>query len=123
MTTFASIWLWIKKAGAWLWSHPAAIVAAVSAFIGAFLMYRSDKNKVASMKDALIVQKAKTDIAAATAQAELLEKQAGASEPRVQELKQQITESQRKVVEITEGPHTKGMSDEEVADLFGRSGL
>lgn len=114
---------WIRKALVWLWSHPAALVGAIGAFIGAFLMWRSDRNKVATLKDALTVQKAKNDIAKAEAQAELLEGQAGAAEPRVQELKKQIAESQRKVVVIAEGPHTKDLSDEEVADLFSRTGI
>jgi hypothetical protein len=119
----AAVWLKIKAAGAWLWSHPAAIAAFVGSLLGAYFMWKSDKNKIASFQDALTVQKAKTDIARKTAQAEDLEAKAGAIDPKVAELKAQIADSKRAVVTITDGPKTKDMSDEEVADLFGRSGL
>lgn len=118
-------WLWnkLKAAASWLWSRPVVLVAGAGALIGAWLMWRSNKNKIATLEDARQVQELKAKIARDEARADLLEKQAEAREPEVKALKAEITASKRRVLEIHEGQTTEDMSDEDVADLFTRTGL
>ncbi len=118
-------WIWsaLKKAGRWLLDNPIAIAGAVGAAVGAWFMWKSNQNKIASLEDAAAVAALKRKIAADEAKAEILEKKADAAEPEVTALKNEIAASKRRVVEIHEGEKLENKSDEEIADIFSRSRL
>jgi|SRR5690606_1683609 len=118
-----SIWNWLKGAAVWLWERPVALAATIGSILGAFFMWRSKRNQVASLKDALEAKKFEKEIARHEATVELLKKQAGALDPRIEQLKKEINSSKKRVVEIREGRRLDDATDEEIAKLFSDSGF
>jgi hypothetical protein len=124
VTWLAGAWATLKRFGAWLWSHPAALAGAIGALAGAVLMVRSKTNQVSTLKGALEVQKIKASVARDEAQAEILTAQANVHGDEVKQLQLQITESKRRAVELASAkPLPDGASDEEIAKLFSDAGL
>jgi len=113
---FLGIWLWLKK-------NPLALVAALSSALGAFLVYRSTKNKVASLEDALEVEAGRRRIAGREAEAKLLRRQAEEKEPEIQKAEKKIAESKRRVMEIEQGQPLEDKSDAEIAKAFTDAGF
>lgn len=114
---------WIKAAVKWLWSRPVVLASIIGAIVGGLFIYRSNKNKIDSLKDAVEVHKAKSKIAKNTAKVESLEKRADEKAKKAKELKNEIAASKRRVVEINEQKSVEGMNDDEVAKLFSDSGF
>lgn len=119
----SNIWSWIKSAAKWIWSKPIILASIIGAIVGGFFIYKSSKNKIDSLKDAVEVQKAKSKIAKNTAKVESLEKRADEKAKKAKELKNEIAASKRRVVEINEQKSVEGMNDDEVAKLFSDSGF
>ena len=113
---FSGIWNWLKE-------NPLALAGMVGAVVGAWFMWKSTKNRVKTLEEAVEVQANKRKIAAKEAEARALEEKADAAEPRVKALKTEIAASKRRVIELANEPSVEGMDDEEVAELFSRSGL
>lgn len=123
MVVLMSIWNGIKSVGKWLWSRPAVLAAIIGAIIGGFFVLRSKKNQIGNLKDAIAASKAKGDVARAEARAEALEAQANEKHEEVAKLKREIVRSKMRATEISLGRNLEGMPDDEIADLFSRSGL
>jgi hypothetical protein len=88
------------------------------------LMVRSKRNQISTLQDALEVQRIKASVARDEAQAELLTEQANVHASEVAVLRQQITQSKRRAVELASArPLDSGASDEEIAKLFSNAGL
>lgn len=119
----ARLWAAIVAGAKWLWSHPVALAGAVGALAGAVLMVRSKKNQIATLKDALEVQRIQTSVAHDEAQAELLTEQAGVHADEVKAIQAQITASKRRAAELAHGTDLQGKSDAEIAKLFSDAGL
>lgn len=116
-------WGVIKAVAQWLWSHPIAIASMIGTIVGGFIIYRSNKNQISNLKDAIEVQKAKNSIASNAAKVQQLEKNASANADRVKSLKKEISNSQKKVVEIHKQENLEDMNDEDIAKLFSDSNL
>jgi hypothetical protein len=124
MVWLSQLWVAAKRFGAWLWSHPAALTAMIGTLVGAVLMVRSKRNQISTLQDALEVQRIKASVARDEAQAELLTEQANVHASEVAVLRQQITQSKRRAVELASArPLDSGASDEEIAKLFSNAGL
>lgn len=122
--TMAKVWEILKKIGAWLRDNPWAIIVALAGVFGAYRIVKSKNNKISTLQDAVAVQATLKQMSADKAKAEVLKQQADAREGEVQELESKIEASKRRVLEIHEGGKpVKEATDEEVAGLFGRSGL
>lgn len=113
---FSAVWSWLKE-------NPLALAAMLGAVLGAWFMWKSTKNKVKSLEEAVEVQANKRKIAAKEAEARFLEEKADAAEPRVEILKTEIAASKRRVIELANEPSVEDMDDDEVAELFSNSGL
>lgn len=107
----------------WLWAHPVALAGAIGALVGAVLMVRSKKNQVATLKDALEVQRIQAAVAHDEAQAELLTEQAGVHAEEVKALQSQIVASKRRAAELAHGTDLAGKSDDEIVQLFNDAGF
>jgi len=123
MSILLSIGSWIKSAAKWIWSKPVILASIIGAIVGGFFIYKSNKNKIDSLKDAVEVHKAKSKIAKNTAKVESLEARANEKAKKAVELKKEIAASKRRVVEISEKKNVEGMNDNEVAKLFSDSGF
>ena len=123
MAALRWIWAALKRAGAWLRDNPIALAASIGSIVGAYFMWKSRKNKIDSLEDALAVQATKTKIAKAEAKAEQLEASAAAREPEIVALEREIIESKKRVLEIHEKSSLKDKTDSEIADMFSKSGL
>lgn len=126
--TAVATWLRLARDGLvdfakWLWSHPVALAGAVGAIVGAVLMVRSKKNQVATLKDALEVQRIQATVARDEAQAELLTEQADVHAEEVKALQSQIAASKRRAAELAHGTDLRGKSDAEIAKLFTDAGF
>lgn len=118
-------WEILKKIGVWLRDNPWAIIVALAGVFSAYRIVKSKNNKISTLQDAVVVQATLKQMSADKAKAEVLKQQADAREGEVQELEGRIEASKRRVLEIHEGGKkpVKEATDEEVASLFGRSGL
>jgi hypothetical protein len=127
MASLGLAWRWLttktKAVWRWLLDNPVALASAIGGLVGAYLMWKSRQNRVSELEDAILVQASRTKIAKAEATAELLEKQSDGLEPRVVELKKQIVESKRRVLEIHDGASVQELSDEDIAKRFSEAGL
>lgn len=124
MAMLSQAWAALKRIGVWLWSHPAALAGMLGTLVGAVLMVRSKANQISTLKDALEVQKIKASVSHDEAQAEILSGQADVHAEEVAALRQQITSSKRRAIELASAkPLPDGASDEEIAKLFSDAGL
>jgi hypothetical protein len=121
--TWASIVAASKRAWDWLLKHPIAIASALAAAAGAYLVWRSNKNKIATLEDAVAVQGTKTKIAKKETEAKILAERGELELTKAIELETEIAESKRRVVEINEGKKLEDKSDDEIAELFNKSGF
>lgn len=119
----ARVWSAIVSCANWLWSHPVALAGAAGTLIGAVLMMRSKKNQVATLKDALEVQRIQATVARDEAQAELLTEQAGTHAQEVKALQAKIVASKRRAAELAHGTDLAGKSDDEIVQLFNDAGF
>jgi hypothetical protein len=123
MSVLRWIWTALKRAWGWLLDNPVALAALAGGIVGAWFMWKRSTNKIASLEDAVAIGATKRKIAKHEARAEVLERAADAKEPEVVELKKNIAESKRRVLEINEGKRLERLTDDEVAKLFSESGL
>lgn len=119
----ARLWGGIVTGAKWLWSHPVALAGAIGALVGAVVMVRSKKNQIATLKDALEVQRIQASVAHDEAKADLLTEQADVHAEEVKVLQSQITASKRRAAELAHGTDLQGKSDAEIAKLFSDAGL
>lgn len=117
------LWDALNRAAKWLWENPIALGLMIGGVIGAWFVWKSKKNQIASLEDAVAVEATRRKIAKSEARAELLEKSAAAREPEVQALKEEIATSKRRVLELRMGSDLSELSDAEVARIFTESGL
>lgn len=112
-----------KKVWDWIKNNPWALLVALSGVFGAYLIFKSKNNKIASLTDAVVVQTTMGDIKANEAKANTIRKQADVKDEEVADIDSRIAKSKRRVVEIHEGGRTdvEAMSDDEVAKLFSDS--
>ena len=113
----------LKKIGIWLKENPWAVVVSLVSVFGAYLLYKSKANKIASLQDAVEVQSALKRVAADEARAIVILETADAKEEDIKAIDKRIAASKRRVVEIHENKDVEGMDDEELARLFSDSGL
>jgi len=120
---FSRIWKWLKAAWAWILDNPVAVAATLGAVLGAYLMWKSKKNQVASLEDAVEVQTTLRKVAKDEARAKLLAEQAEAADPEIKAVEERIQSHKRKIAEIRTGESLEGKPDEEVARILSDSGL
>ena len=106
----------LKKAWEWIKEHWYVIVGAIGALVGGFIVYGSMHRKVGTLKDAVKVEKALSDIKRLEAKSAVLEKQEKTVEKKDVALKKQIVETKRKAVKAREDVDNR--SDQEIADRF-----
>ena len=123
MTVFARIWGGLKAAWGWLLDNPIAVAATLGAVLGAYLMWKSKKNQVASLEDAVEVQTTLRKVAKDEARAALLAEQAEATRPEAEVVDERIRMGRRKIAEIRTGETMEGKTDEEIARILTDSGL
>lgn len=106
------------RAWTWLKDHALALVSVFAAIATAIAYWQFQRRRVGSLKDAVVVEKARTKIAKATAEKEM--HKASAEDTGLQEAKldDEIAAEKRKVVAITS--YVERMSDDEVAAEFDR---
>lgn len=112
----------LKAAWAWAKNHALAIFATFAALLGSLAYALSRKGSGVAPSTSQMRKEAQ-DIARKEQRATDLEAQADGMAPEAEALKQEILESKRRVMEAQHGPIIKDMDDEQVADLFRRSGL
>jgi cell division protein FtsX len=120
---FITIWNGLKAAWKWLLDNPIAVAATLGAVLGAYLMWKSRKNKIASLEDAVEVQTTLRKVAKDEARAKLLAEQADAVQPEAEALRAQIQLRKLKIAEIRTGESMEGKSDEEIARMLTDAGL
>ena len=120
---FGRIWSWLKAAWRWLLDNPIAVAATLGAVIGAYLMWKSKKNQVASLEDAVEVQTTLRRVAKDEARAKLFVEQADAVQPEAEAVQYRIRVHKRKIAEIRTGETMEGKSDEEIARVLTGAGL
>ena len=86
-------------------------------------MWKSARNAVGSLDDAVQVRAAARQIAAKEARAAALDEQADGKSEQVKALRREVAASKRRVMEIHDAEPLDDKSDDEVADLFTRAGL
>ena len=120
-------WEWTKGTAssvvAWFRDNPGALFALLGAAVGAFLVYRSNKNRIAELEDALEVEANRRKVSKLEATASTLEKSAEAKEPEIKKLKGSIAKSKRKVAEIEAGGPLDELTDDEIAERFSNAGF
>lgn len=106
------VWQWLKK---W-WG---LIAGAVGLTIGAFLVWGTYKRKVNTVRDALEVEKARTDIARLRGRREELMAQDQVDESEVLAIDVQLEENKQAIVEARRRAE---VPDHELEDEFARLG-
>lgn len=106
-----------------LFSWPTVFVFGLGATVSAIALWLSRKNEVSSLKDALIVQKHRQDAFAYKAEVAKLEADGEEREGQLAFAKLELSEHQRRAVEIVSATDLKDKSDEEVARMFDGVGL
>jgi len=120
---FGKLWSYLKAAWRWVLDNPVAVAATLGAVLGAWFMWKSKRNQVSSLEDALEVQTTLRKVAKDEAKAKLLVQQAEAAEPEVEALKERIKANKVKVAEIRAGESMEGKDDDEVARMLSDAGL
>ncbi len=123
MIFLLKVWGWIKAGARWLWKTPLALGALLGIVFGAFFMWRSSKNKIKSLKDAVAVEGMMNKVAKDEARAEVLKASADVKDEEVKVLEGSIAASKRRIAEIHEDESLEDKSDEEIARIFSDSGL
>lgn len=115
-----SVWKWIQD-------NPIAFIvtlcSALSAALGAFLVWRSSRNKIATLEDALEAQAHRRRVVIAEAKAEVVTDVVEDLEADRIEVQKTISESRRRVVELERQTKTDDLSDADIARLFFNSGM
>ena len=92
-----------KKVWDWIKANPWALLVALAGVFGAYLIFKSKDNKIASLTDAVAVQTTMGDIKANEAKANTIRQQADSKDDEVADIDKRITESKRRVMEIHDG--------------------
>jgi hypothetical protein len=116
MITVKLIWNWIK-------THPWAIIVALVSSIGAFFLWKASSNEVASLDDAIQIRAATREIARKEMQAQMLESMGDSKKEEVDNLRQKITASKKRVMEIHNDAPLDDKSDDDIARLFTLAGF
>lgn len=119
----AKAWGLLKAGAKWLLETPVALAALAGVVFGAFFMWRSSKNKINRLEDAVAVKATLNKVAKDEARAQALKESADAKDEEVKALEGSIAASKRRVAEIHEEKRLEDKSDEEVARIFADSGL
>jgi uncharacterized protein HemX len=119
---FGSAVSFLRACWTWLLKNPIALVSALSAGFGAWLVYRSRKRTVPSLESALEIQAHTRKIAKHDTEAARLVGRAGDHNAEIDRLRAEIAASKRRVVEIEHQRSIVEMSDVEVAAAFTHLG-
>lgn len=116
MTSLKKAWAWIKKHAVWLG-------LGLAAALGTVLVLLARRGGGLPIGDVLKLQRETREIARKEGRAAELVNRADGQGEEVEALRREVTESKRRVLEIQHGPVIKEMDDDQVADLFRKSGL
>jgi len=108
----------IRQTLAWIIRILKGPIALVAVGLGAFLIYRSKANRVATLKDALEVEKQRRIVREKTTIVGQLVARSDAKAAEVANVMRDVHEAKRRVVEIESGESLEGKTDEEVAEAF-----
>lgn len=92
---------------AWLKARATWLLATVVAILGAGWLWRIERDKRRSLQDQLRVERAKRSIAGHQARREALLERDSVDKEKVAKLDEQITDLQRKAVEVEEKVETR----------------
>jgi hypothetical protein len=106
----------LKKVVGWLWS-PIGLVGLIAA---AFAIKKSKDNRITSLKDALVVEKARRDVVASETRAQVFTQEAIAKGIEVGKASEKARAQKRRIVEIESKQPTENMTDEQIAEEFGK---
>lgn len=108
----------MKKAFEWVKGHALAVVSVLFAIAASIAYWQAQRRKIGSLKDAVTVERARTEIAKHEVKREMLK--ASADDTRVQEdeLDKKIVAAKAKVVEVR--TKAKELPDDQVAAEFDR---
>jgi len=107
----------LKRAWAWIKDHTIVLLAALISGFSAWLIYRSQRNKIETLEEALALQSIKMAAKAGERAAVLLEASSDSKEKAVSDLKKEISDSKRRALKV-EVPNIESKSDDEVAKIF-----
>jgi hypothetical protein len=116
VTWYQKTWAWIKK---W-W---AALVGGAAVILGVLFVLLRRGGGGLPIGDVLKLQRETREIARKEGRAAELVRAADGREAEADTLRREVAESKRRVLEVQHGPVIKEMDDDQVADLFRRSGL
>lgn len=123
LAALKAIWIWLKRAIAWISKHPVAIVSAIASGVGAYFIWRSSRNRIRSLEEAVEVQGAKAKIAKKESEARYLAKSGADHSVAAASINAEISRSKRRVVELNEGEPLEGKTDDEIARMFDKAGF
>lgn len=113
--------IWLRYSWVWLKDHLTAILGGLVLVLGAYLLWRRQQGQIASLSDALAVERARRDVAALQERRRSLMAQADEKSAEVAAVDAQLVANQRAAVEAA--TRVQGMSDAEVASEFARMGF
>ncbi len=115
LNAFRVAWGWLRK-------NPVALASAISAAIGAWLVFRSRTRRVDSLESALEIKAHTRKIAQHETKAAVLMSAAEHRSREIRALRVEIARGKRRVVEIHNERPIPELSDVDVAAAFTRLG-
>lgn len=113
----------LKRVWTWIKDHTWGVLAAFAGVLLAVFMWKSGRNQIGSLNDAVQVRAAVREIAAKEARAQALEEQSDTKGEEVNALRREIAASKRRVMEIHNAQPLDDLDDSEIATLFSASGF
>ncbi len=111
----------MKRAWSWLRRNVVLLLGGVALLLGAYLLWRRHKDEVASLKDALKVERTRREISVLQEQRRALVERDEATEVQVEAVDALLSENRRTAVESVK--RVRGLTDDEVEREFERLGF
>jgi hypothetical protein len=111
----------VIRAWGWLRRNAVLLLGGVALLLGAYLLWRRHKGEIASLKDALKVERTRREIAVLQEQRRALVARDEAAEGQIEVIDVLLAENRRAAVENAK--RVRGMTDDEVEQEFSRLGL
>jgi hypothetical protein len=111
----------VRRAWAWLRRNAVLLLGGVALLLGAYLLWRRSRDEIASLTDALKVERTRREIAVLQEQRRALVEQDEAAEEQVEAIDALLAENRRAAVEAAK--RVEGLTDDEVEQEFARLGL